>query len=211
MVFVSSIDLTFSWMFLPLFWDGLLWWSTFFLLWNMSSEPFLFVGFWVLRGLLISLYLIVLSHVQLHVPPSEFWKLHRRLAHMSLDLLCWLSGLGLIRGLLKLTFEKDLTCFVVWVAYACLEVCLSSFHKTLGSPLQGLLASLIEFDALFDLAWAQGGVWSFALINLMFWLLPSWVGNLVFAIHMTWFEGELVLYHIYCIFCLSLAFFFILT
>jgi hypothetical protein len=42
------------------------------------------------------------------------------------------------------------------LAYACLEVCLSSFDKTLGSPLQGELASLVEFDALFDLPWTQG-------------------------------------------------------
>jgi hypothetical protein len=31
---------------------------------------------------------------------------------MSFNFLCQLSGLGLIRGLLKLTFEKDLACFV---------------------------------------------------------------------------------------------------
>jgi hypothetical protein len=29
---------------------------------------------------------------------------------MSFDLLCRLNGLGLIQGLLKLTFEKDLAC-----------------------------------------------------------------------------------------------------
>jgi hypothetical protein len=40
-----------------------------------------------------------------------------------------------------------LTCFVVLVAYACLEVCLSSFDKTFCSLLQGELASLVEFDA----------------------------------------------------------------
>jgi hypothetical protein len=28
----------------------------------------------------------------------------------------------------------------------------------------------------------------------------------VFAIHMTWFEGELVLWRVYCIFCFSLVF-----
>jgi hypothetical protein len=32
---------------------------------------------------------------------------------MSFDYLCRLSGLDLIQGLLKLTFEKDLTCFVI--------------------------------------------------------------------------------------------------
>jgi hypothetical protein len=40
-----------------------------------------------------------------------------------------------------------LTCFVGLVAYACLEICLSLFDKTLGSPLQGEFTSLIEFDA----------------------------------------------------------------
>jgi hypothetical protein len=79
----------------------------------MSSEPSLFVGFLVLRELLISLYLIVLSHVQLHVPSSELWKLHRKLGHMSFEFLCRLSRLGLIQGFLKLMFEKELTCFVV--------------------------------------------------------------------------------------------------
>jgi hypothetical protein len=100
--------------FYPCFFYELLCWSTFFLLWNLSNEPSLFVGFLVLRGLLIYLYPIVLSHVYLHVPPFELWKLHRRLGHMSLDLLCRLSGLVLIRGLLKLTVEKNLTCFVKW-------------------------------------------------------------------------------------------------
>jgi hypothetical protein len=33
---------------------------------------------------------------------------------MSFDLLCRLSGLGLIQGLLKLTFENDLACFPSW-------------------------------------------------------------------------------------------------
>jgi hypothetical protein len=42
------------------------------------------------------------------------------------------------------------------VAYACLEVCLSSIDKILGSPLQGELASLIEFAAWFDLPWFEG-------------------------------------------------------
>jgi hypothetical protein len=64
-----------------------------------------------------------------------------------------------------------LTCFVVWMTLACFEVCLSSFDKTLGSPLQG------EYCLL-------------SLRNLEFWLLLSWVGKLVFAIRM---EGEFVL------------------
>jgi hypothetical protein len=49
-------------------------------------------------------------------PLFELWKLHRRLGHMCFNLLYRVSGLGLIRGLLKLLFEKDLTCLVVQVA-----------------------------------------------------------------------------------------------
>ncbi|XP_066396045.1 uncharacterized protein [Miscanthus floridulus] len=38
------------------------------------------------------------------------WKWHRRLGHLSFDLLCRLSSLDLIDGLPKLKFEKDLIC-----------------------------------------------------------------------------------------------------
>jgi hypothetical protein len=41
---------------------------------------------------------------------SELWKWHRRLGHLSFDLLARLSLLDLIRGLPKLKFEKDLVC-----------------------------------------------------------------------------------------------------
>jgi hypothetical protein len=40
----------------------------------------------------------------------ELWKWHRRLGHLSFDLLCRLSGLGLLRGLHLLKFESDLVC-----------------------------------------------------------------------------------------------------
>jgi hypothetical protein len=41
---------------------------------------------------------------------SELWKWHRRLGNLSFDLLSRLSGLGLIRGLPKLKYQKDLVC-----------------------------------------------------------------------------------------------------
>jgi hypothetical protein len=41
---------------------------------------------------------------------SELWKWHRRLDHLSFDLLCRLSGLGLLRGLPLLKFESKLVC-----------------------------------------------------------------------------------------------------
>jgi hypothetical protein len=39
---------------------------------------------------------------------SELWKWHRRLGHLSFDLLCRLSGLGFLRGLPFLKFESNL-------------------------------------------------------------------------------------------------------
>jgi hypothetical protein len=41
---------------------------------------------------------------------SELWKWHKRLGHLSFDLLCRLSDLGLLRGLSLLKFESDLVC-----------------------------------------------------------------------------------------------------
>ena len=50
------------------------------------------------------------SRCLLAQPSSELWMWHRRLGHMSFDLLTRLSALGLIRGLPKLKFEKNLVC-----------------------------------------------------------------------------------------------------
>jgi hypothetical protein len=41
---------------------------------------------------------------------SELCKWHRRLGHLSFDLLYWLSGLGRLQGLPLLKFESDLVC-----------------------------------------------------------------------------------------------------
>ncbi|WVZ94205.1 hypothetical protein U9M48_040126 [Paspalum notatum var. saurae] len=43
-------------------------------------------------------------------PSADIWKWHRRLSHLSFDLLVRLSSMGLIRGLPKLRVEKDLVC-----------------------------------------------------------------------------------------------------
>jgi hypothetical protein len=43
-------------------------------------------------------------------PSSSLWKWHRRLCHLSFDLLCRLRSLDLIQGLPYLKFEKDLVC-----------------------------------------------------------------------------------------------------
>jgi hypothetical protein len=41
---------------------------------------------------------------------SKLWKCHMRLGHLSFDMLCRLSDLGLLRGLPLLKFESDLVC-----------------------------------------------------------------------------------------------------
>jgi hypothetical protein len=41
---------------------------------------------------------------------AELWKWHKRLGNLSSDLLSRLSGLGLVRGLPKLKYQKDLVC-----------------------------------------------------------------------------------------------------
>jgi hypothetical protein len=41
---------------------------------------------------------------------AKLWKWHRRLGHLSFYLLSYLSGLGLVRGLAKLKYQKDLVC-----------------------------------------------------------------------------------------------------
>jgi hypothetical protein len=41
---------------------------------------------------------------------SELWKWHKRLGHLSFDLLCQLSGLGLLQGFPLLMFESNFVC-----------------------------------------------------------------------------------------------------
>ena len=47
-------------------------------------------------------------------PSSELCMWHSKLGHMSFDLLTRLGALGLIRGLSKLKFEKNLVCAPCW-------------------------------------------------------------------------------------------------
>jgi hypothetical protein len=50
------------------------------------------------------------SHCLVASVSTELWKWHRRLGHLSFDLLTRLSGLGLVRGLTKLKYQKNLVC-----------------------------------------------------------------------------------------------------
>ncbi|WVZ52280.1 hypothetical protein U9M48_003356 [Paspalum notatum var. saurae] len=50
------------------------------------------------------------EHCMVASPSADIWKWHRRLGHLSFDLLVRLSSMGLIRGLPKLKAEKNLVC-----------------------------------------------------------------------------------------------------
>jgi hypothetical protein len=50
------------------------------------------------------------KHCFLTGPSSELWKWHRKLGHLSFDLLSHLSKLNLVRGLPRLRLEKELVC-----------------------------------------------------------------------------------------------------
>jgi hypothetical protein len=50
------------------------------------------------------------EHCFLAGSSSELWKWHRKLGHLSFDLLSRLSKLNLVRGLPRLRFEKELVC-----------------------------------------------------------------------------------------------------
>jgi hypothetical protein len=77
------------------------------------------------------------------------------------------------------------------VAYACLVGCLSSIDETLCS-LQGELASLVEFDACFDLPWFRGSM-VFCIEKPCAFLATLLSLKLGVAIHIAWFEGGLVI------------------
>jgi hypothetical protein len=50
------------------------------------------------------------SHCLVAGVSAELWKWHKRLGHLSFDFFSCLSGLGLVRGLPKLKYQKDLVC-----------------------------------------------------------------------------------------------------
>ncbi|WVZ89709.1 LOW QUALITY PROTEIN: hypothetical protein U9M48_036077 [Paspalum notatum var. saurae] len=102
-----------------------IWGSIWFLFRNFSMKDLRFVlrkvraAFLMLRKPLFPLCCLLVFRVDLTSvsgparclvasPSVDIWKWHRRLGHLSFDLLVRLSSMGLIRGLPKLRAEKDL-------------------------------------------------------------------------------------------------------
>jgi hypothetical protein len=121
---------------------------------------------------------------------SLLWLLY--LGHMCIDLPCYLSGLCLSCGVSKLNWWNLMFSTSGRVNVFCWVWCLIWFT--------------LVWEGACDSPQFQGEYCHLSLRNLEFWLLPSWVGKLMFAIHMTWFEGELMFYSVYYIFCFSLVF-----
>jgi hypothetical protein len=72
---------------------------------------------------------------------SELWKWHRKLGHLSFDLLSRLSKLNLVRGLPRLKFEKELVCASCRHAKM-----LASSHPPLTDVMTGHPCELLHMD-----------------------------------------------------------------
>jgi hypothetical protein len=81
------------------------------------------LGFWTLEGTLsvwsfprVKCFELIfdqssgVEHCFMAGSSSELWKWHRKLGHLSFDLLSRLSKLHLVRGLPRLRLEKELVC-----------------------------------------------------------------------------------------------------
>jgi hypothetical protein len=81
---------------------------------------------------------------------SELWKWHRRLGHLSFNLLCRLSGLGLLRGLPLLKFESDLVCASCYHGKM-----IADFHSPVNTVMTEPLDSYSKWTLLVPLGFAS--------------------------------------------------------
>jgi hypothetical protein len=72
---------------------------------------------------------------------SELWNWHRKLGHLSFDLLSLLSKLNLVRGMPQLRFQKELVC--VSCRHAKMVV---SFHPPLTDVITKHPCELLHMD-----------------------------------------------------------------
>jgi transposase InsO family protein len=101
---------------------------------------------------------------------SELWKWHRRLAHLSFDLLCRLSGLGLLRGQLLLKFESDLVC-----APCRHGKVIAASHSLVNTVMTEHPRQLLHMDTVgFSRVHSMGGKW-YVLIIIDDYSHYSWV------------------------------------
>jgi hypothetical protein len=101
---------------------------------------------------------------------SEFWKWHRRLGHLSFDLLCRLSGLGLLRGSPLLKFKSGLIC-----APYCHGKMIAASHSSVNTMMTEHPEQLLHIDTV-DPSWVHSmrGKW-YVLVIVDDYSRYSWV------------------------------------
>jgi len=101
---------------------------------------------------------------------SSLWKWHRRLGHLSFDLLCRLSSLDLIQGLPKLKFEKDLVCHP-----CCHGKMIAASHSPVTKVLTSHPSELLHMDTVgLARVCSFGGKW-YVLVVVDDFSRYSWV------------------------------------
>jgi hypothetical protein len=91
---------------------------------------------------------------------SVLWKWHRRLGHLSFDLLCQLSGLDLLRGLPLLKFESDLV-----YAPCCHGKMIAAFHSPVNTMMTECPGQLLHMDSVDpSRVCSMGGKWYVLII-----------------------------------------------
>jgi transposase InsO family protein len=101
---------------------------------------------------------------------SELWKWHRRLGHLSFDLLCRHSGLGLLRGLPLLKFESDLVC-----APCCHRKMIVASHSLVNTTMTECPGQLLHMDTVGpSRVCSMGGKW-YVLVIVDDYSRYSWV------------------------------------
>jgi hypothetical protein len=100
----------------------------------------------------------------------ELWKWHRRLGLLSFDLLCRLSGLGLLRGLTLLKFESDLVC-----APCRHGNMIAAFHSSVNTVMTEHPGQLLHMDTVGpSRVWSMGDKW-YVLVIVDNYSHYSWV------------------------------------
>jgi hypothetical protein len=101
---------------------------------------------------------------------SELWKWHRRLGHLSFDLLCRLSGLDLHRGLPLLKFESGLIC-----APCCHGKLITAFYSPVNTVMTERPGQLLHMNTVGpSRIRSMGGKW-YVLVIVDDYSQYSWV------------------------------------
>jgi hypothetical protein len=101
---------------------------------------------------------------------SELCKWHRKLGHLSFDLLCQLNGLGLLRGLHLLKFEGDLVCSPCHH-----DKMIAAFHSPVNTMMNEHPVQLLHMDTVSpSRVRSMGGKW-YVLVIIDDYSRYTWV------------------------------------